>query len=327
MTAHHIGQRRPQRRHIHIPHNRNATGMLYTDDGPCNCSINHNRDCANDNGTTTGRCWTTNGAPPAAQHEHYPPGQPATVGASKIARTRNSTSSGVDCRDHHRRQRIPTEVEERIIHPTRSSPGTCANPGQNLLDGGGRRPVPAGAGELREPATPRYPPAVHRQRQSSSTTTAAGTMNPGRRCLPTANSPGSTDRMDFRDITRQTFIARLILTGDHRVAAATILHSARTALTSPTQCDTRILTCSSARPIITQLTGRGSSAPHPVRYIRAPTPGERTRYKPRPSHNPPGRHTPPHTSTSYIQLTITLGPLPAATSHRGRRTPNEPAAP
>ena len=62
MTAHHIGQRRPNAATSTSPHNRNATGMLYTDDGPCNCSINHNRDCANDNGTTTGRCWTTNGA-------------------------------------------------------------------------------------------------------------------------------------------------------------------------------------------------------------------------------------------------------------------------
>ncbi|GFG99403.1 hypothetical protein MTIM_52820 [Mycobacterium timonense] len=65
---------------------RNAVGMLWVATAPSKRSRNHNRLCANDNGTNAGRALATNGFRP-------PPLPPtrgancATVGDSKTVRT------------------------------------------------------------------------------------------------------------------------------------------------------------------------------------------------------------------------------------------------
>ncbi|WP_265569226.1 hypothetical protein, partial [Streptomyces hygroscopicus] len=66
--------------------------MLYVALGPSSRCRNHNRRCANDNGTTPGRSPTRSaGRAPAAPTSRA--ASPATVGASNTARTDNSTPS------------------------------------------------------------------------------------------------------------------------------------------------------------------------------------------------------------------------------------------
>ena len=66
--------------------------MLYTGDGPCNWSRNHNRCWANDNGTTAGRSRATNGSTPPAPSP-IRNANCATVGASNRVRTARVASN------------------------------------------------------------------------------------------------------------------------------------------------------------------------------------------------------------------------------------------
>ncbi|BBZ39892.1 hypothetical protein MCNS_29550 [Mycobacterium conspicuum] len=74
------------------PSNRTAAAMLYTGDGPCNWSRNHNRCWANDNGSTAGRSTATSGA----NRFDSPPTRAAnwaTEGASNTVRTARPASN------------------------------------------------------------------------------------------------------------------------------------------------------------------------------------------------------------------------------------------
>ncbi len=80
-------------------------------------------------------------APPAA-----PPSAPQTPPAPDLG-----IQGGVDRRDQtHRRQRVPTEIEERIIDPDPIQPEHLGiDPGQDLLDRCRRRPIVTRTGILR----------------------------------------------------------------------------------------------------------------------------------------------------------------------------------
>ena len=139
------------------PPSRNATAMLYTGEGPCNWSRNHNRCWANDNGTTAGRSPATNGAspPPPPTDTGRQPGHRGRL--EHRAHRKTGIQAGVDRGDHpHRRQRIPTQIEERVVHPDPLHPQHLGiDAGQDLLGRAGRgavpiaircTPVPAGRG-------------------------------------------------------------------------------------------------------------------------------------------------------------------------------------
>ena len=86
--------------------------------------------------------------------------------------------AGVDRGDQaHRRQRIPAQIEERVIDPDPLQPEHLGvDAGQDLLDGAGRgainhRPVYSGAGRARVSSLP-----LTVNGSASNTTTAAGTM-------------------------------------------------------------------------------------------------------------------------------------------------------
>ena len=138
MARHHVGQRGAQRvdiqpaaqpqRHRHVV-NRRRPLQLVQEPQP-----------------RSGR--TTTAPPPAARPATSGSSRPspapirganwATVGASNRARTARSASRrGVDRGDHpHRRQRVPAEVEERVVDP---DPLDDRGPGRRCRPGSPRR--------------------------------------------------------------------------------------------------------------------------------------------------------------------------------------------
>src|SRR3954469_12998705 len=75
-----------------LPDSRNGSGMLYVADGPSSWSRNHNRCCAYDNGTTSGRARTVSGTRAAVPDTAVTSSAtPATVGFPNNARIPSST--------------------------------------------------------------------------------------------------------------------------------------------------------------------------------------------------------------------------------------------
>ncbi|PQM47843.1 hypothetical protein C1Y40_01939 [Mycobacterium talmoniae] len=99
--------------------------MLYTGDGPCSWSRNHNLLCANDNGMTAGRSTATSGAnrgsPPPMRGASC-----ATVGASNKVRTGTPASKVVLTAAITRIavSESPPRSKKESSTPTRSSPST-----------------------------------------------------------------------------------------------------------------------------------------------------------------------------------------------------------
>ncbi|CAM3607279.1 hypothetical protein MYCO108962_26440 [Mycobacterium colombiense] len=106
---------------------RSAAGMLYIGEGPCNWSMNHNRDCANDNGTDAGR------GPASTRALRTPPSPSrgaswATVGASNSVRTETPAFSAVFTAAIRRiaDSESPPRSKKESSTPTRSTPSTWA---------------------------------------------------------------------------------------------------------------------------------------------------------------------------------------------------------
>ena len=118
--------------------------------------MNHNRFWANDNGTTAGRCTATNGSspPPIGTDAGRQLGHRGRL--EQGAHRKFGIQAGVDRGDHpHRRQRIATQVEERVIDPDPLQPQHLGvDAGQNLLGGGGRGPIPIDVAGTPAPAGP-----------------------------------------------------------------------------------------------------------------------------------------------------------------------------
>ncbi len=159
------------------PVSRHANGRLYTVPGPWNCSRNHSRCCANDNGSRSGRGTGTSGGL-AASAPATTPASNAGVGFSNTARTGSSTPSTTRIRDTSRvaSSECPPRSKKLSSTPTRSRPSTCANTSHSACSPGvaGARPPPAaysGAGSARRSS---FPFAF--SGSWSSTTTAVGTM-------------------------------------------------------------------------------------------------------------------------------------------------------
>ena len=141
--------------------------------------MNHNRDWANDNGTTAGRSTATNGSsrPACSTDTGRQLGHRGRL--EHRAHRKAGIQAGVDRGDHpHRRQRIPTQIEERVIHPDPLQPQHLGvDAGQDLLDRGWPGPgtdpgvVYSGAGRARVSSLP-----LGVNGSASITTTAAGTM-------------------------------------------------------------------------------------------------------------------------------------------------------
>ena len=119
--------------------------------------MNHNRLWANDNGTTAGR---------STGHQRLQPTRVPTDAGRQLGNRRRveqrahrkaGIQAGVDRGDQpHRRQRIPAQVEERVVDPDPlDAEHLGVDAGQDLLDRVGRGavviavagiPVPAGRG-------------------------------------------------------------------------------------------------------------------------------------------------------------------------------------
>ena len=147
--------------------------------------MNHNRFWANDNGTTAGR---------STGHQRLQPTRPPTDARRQLgnrgrleqgAHRKPGIKAGVDCGDHpHRQQRIPTQVEKRVIHPDPlDAQHLGIDTGQQISSVsvcGARNGVAAntGAGSALRSILPEEVNG-----NSSSTTICDGTMYSGNRAL------------------------------------------------------------------------------------------------------------------------------------------------
>ena len=140
--------------------------------------MNHSRFCANDNGITAGRSTATNGS-----------STPRTLADARCQlRDRRRFEQGANRKagiqrlvdrsdDPHRRQRIPAQVEERVVNPDPLQPQYLSvDPGQELLSEVSWRAEMIGllvarCGRARLSS---FPLAV--RGSASSTTTADGTI-------------------------------------------------------------------------------------------------------------------------------------------------------
>ena len=228
--------------------------------------------------------------------------------------------AGVDRRDHpHRRQRIPTQIEKRVLDPDPLQPQHLGiNTGQNLLGGSGRGAITINILVFRCRQGAFVQLAVDRQRQRVDhhhrrrhhirrEPLGQRASHPGR-----VRGPGH--------ITHQALITGAVLAGDHHRLLHPIQPGQRRATSPSSMRYPRILTCSSARPKYCSC----PSAPHrtksPVRYIRAPDPRTDTPQTATRSTRP-GAHTRtpprdrPHTTHRPHP------PTPGATPHPAQTTP------
>ncbi len=165
------------------PDNRNTTGRLYTADPGSNRFKNHNRRCANDNGTPSGR--TPARIPgrtrtPVASATRT--ASPATDGASNTTRTGSSTPSPERTRLTNRvaSSESPPNSKNESSTPTASTPKTSQKIPHRISSTGVRGPLPhpdtgsSGAGNAARSSFP-----LRVTGNSSNTTTAEGTMYSG----------------------------------------------------------------------------------------------------------------------------------------------------
>src|SRR5262249_28225121 len=139
-------------------------------------------------------------------------------GVEHRAHRKAGVQTGVDRRDHpHRRQRIPTQIDKRVIHPDPlqpQHPGVDA--GQDLLDRVGRGPIPtSGVLGCRQGTLVQFAVGCQRQRldHHHRRRDHVGRQPLGQRgaYLSRIRCPG--DR--FGDIAHQALVAGTVLTGDH----------------------------------------------------------------------------------------------------------------
>ncbi|SPZ38174.1 Uncharacterised protein [Rhodococcus wratislaviensis] len=107
------------------PVNRTATGMLYVADGPSNRYRNHNRACANDNGTRSGRTRGSNGTRATAASPSRGANS-ATDGDSNTTRIGTSTPSALRINPTNRvaDNECPPRSKKLSSIPTRGRPST-----------------------------------------------------------------------------------------------------------------------------------------------------------------------------------------------------------
>ena len=180
LAAHHIGQRRPQRagiqaptqpqRHRHVVNRGRPLQLLDKPQPGLGKRQRHHR------------------GPLHRHHRGSPPARVSTDTGRQLghrgrlehrAHPNAGIQAGVDRRDQpHRRQRIPTQIEKRVVHPDPvQAQHLGVDAGQDLLDRVGRGPIPttsavySGAGRARVSSLP-----LGVSGSASITTTAAGIM-------------------------------------------------------------------------------------------------------------------------------------------------------
>ena len=126
------------------PRRRSAEGMLYAALPGSSWSMNHSRCCANDSGsadpsrgsaTSGGACVPSS----SAWSDSMRPASPATVGASKSARSGSSTPNACRTRETTRvaSSECPPSPKKSSSTPTRSSPSTSPQIPASISSGGG----------------------------------------------------------------------------------------------------------------------------------------------------------------------------------------------
>ena len=278
--------------------------MLYIGEGPCNWSINHNRFWANDNGTTAGRSTATNGSSPPAIATDTGRQLGHRGRLEQGAHRKAGIQAGVDRGDQpHRRQRVPTQVEERVIDPDpldARAPGRRCRPGSPRWGWPGRGTITVLILRCRQGALVEFAVGGQRQRVDHH---HRGRHHVGRQPLG-QRAHGSRPGRRSRSHSPPAAYRRDGPRGRSPPPAPPPSSAASAACTSPSSMRyPRILTCSSARPRYRSCPSAPQHTKSPVRYIRCPgapprtgTPQTATR------STPPGPHSQPHPGTGHIQL-------------------------
>ncbi len=239
--------------------------------------MNQSRCCANDSGSGRSRGTGTSGgacaAPAPRSRASARAASPATVGASKIARSGSSTPSASRARVATRvaSRECPPSSKKLSSTPTRSTPSTSAQIPASTSSVGVRgatyasaAPESSGAGSARRSVLP-----CGVSGSASSTTTAAGTMYSGIRSRSHARSsaPVASEAAAYPTSAFAPEASSRTTTAASRTRGC----DASTPSTSPGSTrKPRTLTCWSVRPTNSSVPPARHRTRSPERYSRAP---------------------------------------------------------